>query len=189
MTPLTLESKTPLNQVDGPVIPDKLCIMKSFPDANDAVGTSEVEVTAELALETGVRLVRLLRRVVRETSTADVSFESLRALSFLADNPGICLSDLADFLWVGVPTASKKVDDLVERGVLSRAADTTDRRRLALNVTPQGEHMIATAKRPAQDEVASLLSRLDPAERERVRDGLQLLRSLLVPAEREASNA
>ena len=136
-----------------------------------------------------MRLVRLLRRIVRETSTGDVSFEGLRALAFLADNPGICLSELADFLWVGVPTASKKVDDLVERGVLTRTADTTDRRRLALNVTPEGAHLIATAKRPAQDEVVSLLSRLDPDERARVRDGLQLLRALLVPAEREATHA
>ena len=163
--------------------------MKSFPSANDTPATSEVEVTAELALETGVRLVRLLRRVVRDTSTTDVSFEGLRTLAFLADNPGVCLSDLAEYLWVGMPTASKKVDDLVERGVLTRASDASDRRRLALTVTPKGEHLIATAKRPAQEEVVTLLSRLEPADRERVRAGLELLRGVLVPAEREASHA
>lgn len=144
---------------------------------------AEVEVTAQLALETGVRLMRLVRRVVRGTQPTAVSFEGLRTLAFVADNPGICLSDLAEHLWVGMPTASKKVDDLVERGLLQRGADASDRRRLTLSLTRDGERLIATAKRPAHAQVAALLGRLSPAERARVREGLTLLRGLLEPAE------
>jgi DNA-binding MarR family transcriptional regulator len=127
--------------------------------------------------------------VVRQNPNFPVSYEALRAIGFLADNPGICLSDLAEYLWIGVPTASKQVDDLVARGFLTRTADAKDRRRVALSVTPEGAHLCANTKRPVQERMATLLARLDSAELERVRAGLDLLRAVLEPTDHEEDNA
>lgn len=158
--------------------------MKPFPAENSAAQPCEVEVTAQLTVDTGVRLIRLIRHLVRENGTAPVSFDGLRTLAFLGDHPGICLSDLADFLWVGLPTASKQVDDLVEKQVVCRSADATDRRRVALTLTPAGEQLVATARRPAQEAIGTMIGRLSPEERERLRDGLTILRRLLTERER-----
>jgi DNA-binding MarR family transcriptional regulator len=155
----------------------------------DAPNTAEVEAAAQLALENGVRLVRLIRRVVRQNPNFPVSYEALRAIGFLADHPGICLSDLAEYLWIGVPTASKQVDDLVERGFLTRTPDARDRRRVALSVTPEGAHLIATTRRPVQERLAAMFARLDPDEFDRVRAGLDLLHAVLEPTDQEEENA
>lgn len=154
--------------------------MQSFHDEStlDEDDPNLIEA-AQLAIETGVRLTRFVRRTIRSSPSSDLSLARLRALAFLLDNPAVCLSDLADHLIVGVPTASKLVDDLVERGLLSRSSDESDRRRLALSLTNEGERVLKRAARPAQEGVAGLLERLSPEDRARVIQGLSLLRPLL----------
>ena len=83
-----------------------------------------------------------------------------------------------------MPTASKLVDDLAERGYLTRGADSGDRRKLTLTLTPEGELFVATAARPAQQRIAELLARLPEGDRMRVREGLRLLRDMLEPVDR-----
>jgi len=166
--------------------------MKLFHDERDAprAGADPVEADAiaQLAIETGVRLIRIVKRAVGTSSTsAALSLSGLRTLAYLADSPGGCLSDVAEHLLVGNPTASKLVDDLVERGLLERVADTSDRRKLALTVTREGKRLVTTAKRPAQELVAERLSRLTPEQRRSVRAGLELLHAQLEGAELEVA--
>lgn len=161
--------------------------MKLFHAESEPVSSGrDLDATAQLAIETGARLVRLVRRALRSDPPASISLSGLRTLAYLADSPGVCLSDVAEHLFVGNPTASKLVDDLVERGLLARAADTSDRRRLALTVTTEGRRVVATAARPAQEQIAELLTRLSAPDRKRVYAGLALLRDLLEPVERVA---
>lgn len=158
--------------------------MKIFHDASVGGPGSPLEETAQLAIETGSRLMRVVRRAVRTSPPSSTSLSGLKTLAYLGDTPGACLSDVADHLLVGVPTASKLVDDLAERGYLARGADSSDRRKLTLTLTPEGERFVATAARPAQEEIAALLAKLTESDRRRVRDGLRVLRDMLGPADR-----
>jgi len=140
---------------------------------------------AQLCVETGIRLVRLARRAVRESPVTTLTPSRLRALAYLDDNPSACLSDLAEHLIVGSPTASKLVDDLVARRLIERSPDGVDRRRLMLRVTSAGRTALRTAARPAQDSLRTLVERLSGEERIRVRAGLETLLPLLGPTASE----
>ena len=159
--------------------------MKTFHDESVAArDDAALDDLAQLAIETGSRLLRVIKRAIRSSPPSAISLNGLRTMGYLLDSPGACLSDVAEHLMVGVPTASKLVDDLAERGFLSRAAASTDRRKLTLSLTGEGERFVRTAARPAQDRLAEMLVRLPAGDRERVRAGLALLRDLLEPVDR-----
>ena len=157
--------------------------MKLCHDERVAGSPPSLDDTAQLAIETGSRLMRVVRRAVRASSPTTISISGLKTLGFLLDSPGACLSDVADHLFVGVPTASKLVDDLAERGYLARAADSNDRRKLTLTLTADGKEFITTAARPAQERIAEMLARLPEKDRARVREGLVVLRAMLESAD------
>lgn len=164
--------------------------MKRFHHATDAgADNRELDALAQLVVETSVHLTRFVRRAVRSSPPPALSISGVRALSCVAANPDISVSDVAQHLLVGVPTASKLVDELVARRFLTRAPDKRDRRRLVLRVTPKGRRALATAARPAQRQTAALLAQLEPAKRARVKEGLTILRDLLTRADAESPHA
>ena len=159
--------------------------MKQFHDETDKAGLppeDEAHVTARLAIETGARVMRLARRALRRSPTEILSLSQLRTLAYVRDSPGACVGDVADQLFVGAPTASKVVDELVERGLVRREVDTVDRRRVLLGATDAGRELLSTVARPAQDELAELVAALPERDRASVREGLAVLRDLLARA-------
>ena len=58
-------------------------------------------------------------------------------------NQGASLSEVAEHVGLTLPSVSKMVDGLVTRGLLTRATDPGDRRRLTLSLTPAGAHLHA----------------------------------------------
>jgi DNA-binding MarR family transcriptional regulator len=160
--------------------------MKLFRAESDPSAGTTVDDTARLSVETALRVIRLVKKAMREHPPTGVTLSGLRTLAYLADSPGGCLSDVAEHLFVGNPTASKVVDDLVERGLLNRSADAADRRRLTLTVTAEGRKVVRTAARPAEQEVAARLRRLSAGDRKRLHAGLVVMYELLEETDREA---
>lgn len=152
-------------------------------------GGSELESEAQAVVETAVLLTRFVRRAVRSNPPSDLSLSAVRALSYVVGTPDVCVSELADYLLVGVPTASKLVDELVGQGLVSRSTDESDRRRVRLRAAPDAEEVLSTVARPVREEVVLLLSELDPADRRRVLDGMAVLRGLLLPDREEGADA
>jgi DNA-binding MarR family transcriptional regulator len=179
--------RTPELLLAGALVCTSIFIMKTFGDEMDRDDSDPATGAARVCVETGVRLARLIRRAVREAPGSALSPSRLRALAFLDDNPHACLTDLAEHLIVGAPTASKLVDDLVARRFLSRASDVRDRRRLAMRMTAAGRRALRTAARPAQDRLAELLGKLPKREIARVRAGMEALLPLLVAERAEVS--
>jgi DNA-binding MarR family transcriptional regulator len=162
--------------------------MQKFHDEN-VLDREEMESAAQVVVDTGVLLTRFVRRAVRSHPPSDLSLSALRALSYVVGTPGVCVSDLADYLLVGAPTASKLVDELVGRGLVSRSPDESDRRRVRLRAAPGAGEVLSTVARPVREEVALLLSELDAADRRRVVDGMGILRGLLRPDPEEGADA
>jgi DNA-binding MarR family transcriptional regulator len=67
-----------------------------------------------------------------------ISQPQLRILFRVRARPGIDLRSLAADLEISPSAASQQVERLVERGLISRAADSDDRRRLSLELTDLG---------------------------------------------------
>jgi DNA-binding MarR family transcriptional regulator len=162
--------------------------MQNFHDEKDiGSGNPALESAAQVVVETGVRLTRFVRRAVRSNPPSELSLSAVRALSYVVGTPEVCVSDLADYLLVGAPTASKLVDELASRELVTRSPDEKDRRRVMLRPTPDAEEVLATVARPVRREVANLLSELDDAQRRRVVDGMTVLGDLLLPGGEEGA--
>jgi DNA-binding MarR family transcriptional regulator len=85
------------------------------------------------------------------------------------------LSELAQHQSVRLPTMSRSVALLVERGWLERWTPADNRRQTMVRLTPEGRRVFAWMKRDAERHVARMLARLSPAERARVDEGLRIL--------------
>jgi DNA-binding MarR family transcriptional regulator len=98
---------------------------------------------------------------------------------------GSCtLTELAQHQSVRLPTMSKSVALLVERGWLERMTPPDNRRLTMVSLTAEGRRVLAAMKRDAEQHVARMLAPLGGAERKRVEQGLETLIRVLSPADR-----
>lgn len=131
------------------------------------------------AVDAGLGLLCLIRAEMRERRPAGLSIGQFRLLHMVHKDPERSLSDCADDLGISVPAASKMADGLVERGLLGRAADAADRRRVTLALTPAGAALMKDAKKGLEARMATALSGLTAAEAATLAKALDLLRSRL----------
>ena len=132
------------------------------------------ECTA-VAMESIPVLVRFVRAQMRKHGSRTLSVPQFRALGYLYDFPGASLTAVAEHLGVTPPTASVIADRLVRDGILSRAADPVERRRITLTLTPVGETLILEARGAARGQFAKIISHLSPEQVNTISEGISLL--------------
>jgi len=132
-------------------------------------------VCAIEVMETVPLIMRFIRSQMRRQGALNLSVPQFRSLTFLNRHPGASLSDLAEHLGVTRPTASATVERLVQRGLINRADDPTERRRVALTLTANGEEHLQQARELARSSVASVLAELSEAKLIEISQGLALL--------------
>ncbi|MBV8160601.1 MAG: MarR family transcriptional regulator [Acidimicrobiia bacterium] len=118
--------------------------------------------------------IRTLTRLARmlERGAGDLSLSQFRVLA-LVDEGGQRASQLADRLAVAKPTITAAVDGLVERGYLTRAADTADRRATKITLTAAGRSALYEAEHAMHAQLHEVIARADdPAAVERALEDL-----------------
>jgi MarR family transcriptional regulator for hemolysin len=145
--------------------------------------TASVDLVAREILDVVPVIMRTIRMEMRSRRGADLSVVQFRALLFLNRNPGASLSTVAGHLGLTLPTVSKMVDRMVADRWVTRGDSTTDRRRITLVLTAQGQSLLATARRGTQHRLAGILGRLTPAECESVHRSVRLLQGLFSAAD------
>ena len=85
------------------------------------------------------------------------------------------MSELVARLGVTLPTVSGVVDRLVDRGLIARRANPSDRRRVFVGITPAGAELLDRFRDLNSRQVGDLLAVLDDADLERVRGFLAVL--------------
>lgn len=83
--------------------------------------------------------------------------------------------DLATRLAIHPSDVAKIVDEMVGGGLLERARDPADRRRMSVTVTPHGREVLAQLDAEAREIQEDVLSPLSPAERARLSSMLRRL--------------
>ena len=86
------------------------------------------------------------------------------------------MSELSASLGVPLSTATRTVDWLVARGVVSRAADPKDRRTVRILMTAKGQHIFQAFAEFNRQRIARLLRAFSPAEQAQL---LKLMNRLL----------
>ncbi|MEO6700147.1 MAG: MarR family winged helix-turn-helix transcriptional regulator [Jatrophihabitantaceae bacterium] len=134
-------------------------------------------------------LVNRLRRVLRSSIRDDYPWESLpmaqvEILQRLHDEPGLRLNDLAARHRLASNTVSVLVQQLVVAGLLTRNPDPADRRAVRLELSPDGQQMLADWQRAHERRLAAALNRLPTADRRLLGAALPALGRLVDELER-----
>src|SRR5436190_544424 len=115
---------------------------------------------AAAVMEAIPHLMRVLRAQVRSATTPDLTIPQFRTLAFVGRNDGAMLVDVANFLALTPPSASKLVDGLFSAGLLAREQPREDRRRVALRLTEKGRRKYDAAVRASEAYLSERIERL-----------------------------
>ena len=130
---------------------------------------------AHAVMQTLPVVIRAIRAEMRRNGAPSLSIPQVRTLAYLHRSPGSCLFHLAEHLGVTRPTASTLVERLVRRGMVSRAEDPQERRRIVLRLTPLGLQHFRRTRQATQRWMATVLSRLSPVELRHIKKGVTVL--------------
>lgn len=146
------------------------------------------EVTTKLQSE---RLLKQFRRVWNalvvgpdsDSSLLQLPVLQLRCLRRIAEEDGQRMVDIAQKMQMPLPGASRLVDRLVRRGVVTRRPDLQDRRVVRIELTEAGRAGLAEIERKRQAKMEACLRRLDPAIITQLIDSLEVLSNVTEQAD------
>jgi Transcriptional regulators len=129
-------------------------------------------------------LLRVGRELRREARQVGISPEQVAVLVAIKYTPGIGVRELASRERVTPPALSNHIDRLERDGLVSRTPDASDRRRVGLTLTDEGQRVLrrVRSRRPAW--LATRLRGLSPAELDAVEAAIEPLWRLLREDER-----
>jgi DNA-binding MarR family transcriptional regulator len=125
---------------------------------------SQLELTE--ALHDFFQAARRARgRAARDPSPGGVSLAQYHLLEPLADGPRTN-RELAELAGISPPSATRIVDGLLERGLVTRVEDPTDRRAVVISLTVAGRGSLAKKAREYAARRSRIAEALDPHEQE-----------------------
>jgi DNA-binding MarR family transcriptional regulator len=136
------------------------------------------EESARELLDVVPLVIREIRSQMRSRGSADLSVPQFRTLAFVNRNKGSSLCEVADHMGLTSPSASTLVDNLIERGMMTREENPDDRRRVRLTVTSRGRAILETSTRGTMTYLAKKLSSVSIDDREAIVKAMETLRSV-----------
>lgn len=80
-------------------------------------------------------------------SEQDVTEEHWRILHVLSDEQGRSMGELAETVLMNHPALTKSIDRLVAQGLVHRAADASDNRKVLVFITDRGMSLVSRLKK------------------------------------------
>jgi MarR family 2-MHQ and catechol resistance regulon transcriptional repressor len=109
-------------------------------------------------------------RAARVLAEFDLSVSAFNILMLLsAESDGLGLHRLSELLVVSRPNVTRLVQSLVERGLVARSEDPTDRRVRIARITARGRRLAERLLPVHLDAMRALLGGLSPARKRRLR--------------------
>ena len=105
----------------------------------------------------------------------ELTFAQARALFMLAARKELTVSQLARLLDVGNSTASILVQQLVERELVTRTEDATDRRHMIIRLSLKGEEIGAGRRKEREEQWERWLAHLSDEELSALAHGLSAI--------------
>lgn len=142
------------------------------------VNEATIDATT-LANELRPVLLRLARELRKETEQLGVTSRQVTLLWLIRLNPGLSLTELAAEEGISAPAISGHVDRLEKAGLLGRVRDESDRRRVGLTLTEDGEKLLRSVRARRTTWLAERLRGLDEDELAAVQRAIEPLARLL----------
>jgi DNA-binding MarR family transcriptional regulator len=108
----------------------------------------------------------------------ELTFAQAKALILLAANKSLTVSQLGRLLNVGNPTASTLVQQLVERGLVTRTEDEADRRQTLVQLSEKGTEIGAGRRSEREKQWQRWLVQLSDEELSALARGLGALQAI-----------
>jgi len=140
---------------------------------------SSEEQLARCILDIIPLVMRAMGAEMRQQAATGFQVSHFRVLKLLQKQPR-SLSELATCQAVALPTMSRTVSALVERGWVARTEDSQDRRRVQLRMTDAGAMVFQELRARAQARLATRLASLSPEEQDQVLAGLEILKQVFI---------
>jgi len=106
----------------------------------------------------------VLRHFSDHFATLGLSQKQVSVLWLVHDTPGIAQTDLGRRMQMDRATTMAIVHALERKGLLARAPSTSDRRKIAYNLTEQGETTLSAARVAIAEHESWLKGLFTPAE-------------------------
>ncbi len=134
-----------------------------------------------LALANDLRpvVLRVARALRKETEQFGITSRQATLLWLVKRSPGLTLRALADEEAISAPALSGHVDRLEQAGLLVRVRSAIDRRRVGLELTPEGERVLRSVRERRTAWLAERLSSLEPEALLAIEAAIEPLRDLL----------
>lgn len=132
---------------------------------SEAINSVSVSDCAREVLEVIPAVIRPIRRTMRSHRGAGLSVPQFRALCFVERYDGASLSQVADHLDLSLPTVSRMINGLVERGYLQRRSSESDRRNMCLSVRAPGRAVMQQTRAATQAYLTERFQDLTAAQR------------------------
>lgn len=139
--------------------------------------TEKLSATASELRFALFRLARRLRRVRVDDTMSDAHLAALGALRLHGRRT---ITGLAEHERVTAPTMSATINGLAELGLVVRVPDDDDRRRVYVEITEQGEKVVAATIRCRDEVLAAMIveADLDPHELAVLREAAVVLKKV-----------
>lgn len=152
---------------------------------DESVSTARTELV-QAALQATMDLFLMMQSVtVAHWLSFELTFAQGKAVILIAAHKSVTISQLAKLLGVGKPTASILVQQLVERGLVTRTENPSDRRSAVVRLSEKGQAVGTGRRKEREAALQSWLSRLNDEDVEALARGLNALREV-IHAESEA---
>lgn len=139
---------------------------------------SSTEAVARELLDVVPGIMRTIRSEMRSHQSNDIKVPMFRSLTYLERHPGVALLDLAGHLGLTSPSACKIVDGLVDHGLVMRQHSSSDRRKITLALTKEGQNVLDEARAHTQAQMAERLGALSAEQCRTVLQALEILQPL-----------
>jgi DNA-binding MarR family transcriptional regulator len=128
-------------------------------------------------------LLRVGRELRREARAVGISPEQVSLLVAVKYTPGIGIRDLATHERISAPALTKHIDRLARDGLVVRTPSPSDKRRIGVALTDEGQRMLRRVRSRRTAWLATRLRGLDPDELAAVVAAIEPLSRLLNEAE------
>ena len=118
--------------------------------------------------------VRMRSRTPSAWSDTELTMPQARTVFFLGGGSKR-MGDISTYLGRGMPSATSMIDRLVNKGLVERAEDPSDRRVVTCQLTPLGMETVETFWRLGRMRIASLADVLTLEELEAVVPAMEIL--------------
>ncbi len=112
---------------------------------------------------------------IRFVKASGLSMPQFNILMQLHYQRACGVSDISARMDISSAAASQLVEKLVQAGLLERAEDPNDRRVKQLRLTSNGQDLVEAALAARYRWVDELIENLEPAEREKMAEAMQII--------------